>query len=287
MRIPLIIQLAASHRISRYIRATVLFILMITGYSGTVFANQIEVITESPGQGSMIIGKLSGNGKVFVGSQELQLTRNGYFVFGVGRDAPSEVTINAKFNTEEKSLSIPIKSRHWKIERVNGLPPSKVNPKSKAVLARITKEARLVKAARNRESEMEYFKMKFIMPAKGRISGVYGSQRVLNGEPKRPHYGLDIANKTGSKVIAPADGVVSLIHSNMFYSGGTIVIDHGYGISSTYIHLNSISVKNGQKVAQGESIGTIGATGRASGPHLDWRLNWFNTRLDPQLLIND
>ena len=124
------------------------------------------------------------------------------------------------------------------------------------------------------------------MPAEGRISGVFGSQRVLNGEPKRPHYGLDVANKVGTPVIAPVDGIVTLTHQDMFYSGGTLVIDHGHGISSTYIHLNSIDVEGRAESPTRQVIGTIGATGRATGPHLDWRLNWFNTRLDPYLLID-
>ena len=123
------------------------------------------------------------------------------------------------------------------------------------------------------------------MPSKGRISGVYGSQRILNGEPKNPHFGLDIANKRGTPVLAPADGVVLLTHKDMFFSGGTIVLDHGFGITSSYIHLNSIDITEGEKVKQGQKIATIGSTGRSTGPHLDWRLNWFGQRLDPALLI--
>lgn len=261
-------------------------LLALLSLNTIAFTNKIELVTKKPQQGSMIIGKLLGKGEVFIDNHKLQLTETGYFVFGVGRDAASVINIRAKFATEEKQFVVPIRSRTWKTERIDGLPPVKVNPRSKKTLARIAKEIQLVKAARRTESELNFFKMQFIMPALGRISGVYGSQRVLNGQPKRPHFGLDIANKTGSTVIAPAHGVVSLVHRDMFFSGGTIIIDHGHGINSTYIHLNSIVVEVGQKIKQGDKIGTIGSTGRASGPHLDWRLNWFDTRLDPQLLID-
>ncbi|TQV87349.1 M23 family metallopeptidase [Aliikangiella coralliicola] len=245
----------------------------------------IEILNGGPQQGSMILARLKGEGEVFYKQKKLPLTKEGLFVFGVGRDAPSSIELIVKKSNKSNVVPIKVKSREWKIERIDGLPPSKVTPKSKDVLARISREAKLVKSARTLESDSTFFTMAFIMPAEGRISGVYGSQRVLNGQPKRPHYGLDVANKTGTPVIAPANGTVSLTHPDMYYSGGTLVIDHGFGISSTYIHLNSISVKQGQKVLQGDLIGTIGSSGRATGPHLDWRLNWFQTRLDPQLLI--
>jgi murein DD-endopeptidase MepM/ murein hydrolase activator NlpD len=127
--------------------------------------------------------------------------------------------------------------------------------------------------------------MPFIWPVTGRISGVYGSQRILNGKPKRPHYGVDIAAPTGTPVKAPADGVVSLVHNDMFYSGGTLIVDHGHGLSTTYMHLHKILVKKGQRVKQGDVIAQVGATGRVTGPHLHWGMNWFDTRLDPSLLV--
>lgn len=255
--------------------------------------SKLTILTQDPQQGSMIIAKLSGEGDVYFNHQKLDKTQDGLLVFGVGRNSKSSVmlTIKHKANAVKKSVSdsiinIAIKKRQWKIERVDGLPPGKISPKSKKVLERISKEAKLVRKARSKNSRAQFFSMPFIKPAQGRISGVYGSQRVLNGEPKRPHYGLDIANKTGTNVIAPASGTVSLVHNDMFYSGGTLIIDHGFGISSTYIHLSAVNVKPGQQVKQGELIAKIGSTGRATGPHLDWRLNWFNTRLDPQLLIS-
>jgi len=256
--------------------------------SAPVQALNFKLITKNPVQGSMIIGQVIGDGEISFEQHKLSQTQNGIVVFGVGRDASEEVYVILKsLDGKSKKVAITVKQRKWKIERVDGLPPSKVNPVGDEVLKRIRKEGKLVREARAKASDLEFFLDRFILPAKGRISGVYGSQRVLNGQPKRPHFGLDVANKTGTPVLAPVNGVVSLVHNDMYYSGGTLIIDHGYGISSTYIHLNSVDVKAGDKVSQGQQIGTIGATGRATGPHLDWRLNWFNTRLDPQLLIEN
>lgn len=247
---------------------------------------KIEIITQKPQQGSMIIGRLIGDGVIRFEQKILPLTPQGFFVFGVGRDSPSSVWLSLDSNSTTKKIPITIQTRQWRVEKVNGLAKNKVNPKTKAELKRIAQESKLVKNVRIKSSQLVDFLKPFIMPARGRISGVYGSQRILNGEPKRPHFGLDIANRKGSVVVAPVDGVVLLVHQDMFYSGGTLIIDHGYGINTSYIHLNSIHVKVGQVVKQGQPVATIGATGRATGPHLDWRLNWFNTRLDPQLLVN-
>lgn len=247
----------------------------------------VQIFTETPKQGSMIVGRMLVDGDVSFAGKKLPLTETGEFVFGVGRDAAQEVHLKITSDNVVSLFPIKISKRKWKIERVDGLPKNKVNPTSKETLVRIKREGRKVAEARKATSYQDAFLMQFISPAEGRISGVYGSQRVLNGEPKRPHFGLDIANKVGTKVVAPADGVVMLAEKDLFYSGGTIIIDHGYGISTTYLHLESLSVEVGQELKQNESIGTIGATGRATGPHLDWRLNWFNSRLDPQLLLEN
>ncbi|MEP1741794.1 MAG: M23 family metallopeptidase [Kangiellaceae bacterium] len=247
----------------------------------------MQIFTENPQQGSLIVGRMLVDGDVYFKGKKLALTETGEFVFGVGRESDLEVQLEVKSSSGTEFFSLAIAKREWKIERVDGLPPSKVNPTSPETLARIKKEGALVRKARQSTSFQTAFMMQFIKPAEGRISGVYGSQRVLNGEPKRPHFGLDIANKVGTPVVAPADGVVTLAEKDLFYSGGSVIIDHGYGISTTYIHLDSLNVKVGQELKQGELIGGLGATGRATGPHLDWRLNWYNTRLDPQLLLRD
>ncbi|WP_444998364.1 M23 family metallopeptidase [Aliikangiella sp. IMCC44359] len=264
-----------------------IFLVTLLLASFAVKADFVQILTPEPQQGSMIVAKLVKGDNVYFNQHKLVKSEQGIFVFGVGREAPEQVNLVIEDKGKKYSLPIKIKQRQWKIERIDGLPPTKVNPKSAAVIARIKKEASLVRQAREQLSKADYFSRSFVLPAKGRVSGVYGSQRVLNGEPKRPHYGLDIANKTGTPVVAAAAGKVTLAHKDMFYSGGTLIIDHGHGISSTYIHLNSIEVALGEQVKQGQVVGSIGATGRATGPHLDWRLNWFQTRLDPQLLIQD
>jgi murein DD-endopeptidase MepM/ murein hydrolase activator NlpD len=185
----------------------------------------------------------------------------------------------------EKTLTLTVAPREYEIERVDGLPPSTVTP-DPAALERIRRETEMVAAARARRDQRTDYAEGFTWPAGGRISGVYGSQRILNGEPRRPHYGLDIAAPTGSPVFAPADGVVTLVHSDMYFSGGTIVLDHGQGLSSTFLHLSRTLVETGTAVSQGDLIGEIGATGRASGPHLDWRMNWLDRRVDPRLLLS-
>ena len=259
---------------------------LVIVFSFTLNAAQpvVQIFTNDPQQGSMIIGRMLVDGDIYFEDKKLPLTETGEFVFGVGRDAQHQVQL--VILSEDKTIKYPlfIGKREWNIEKVDGLPENKVNPKSKDTLLRIKLEGRKVSSARKRLSAQNAFLMEFIMPAKGRISGVYGSQRVLNGQPKRPHYGLDIANKVGTKIVSPADGVVTLAEKDLFYSGGTIIIDHGFGINTTYLHMSAIAVKVGQELKQGDLVGKMGSTGRATGSHLDWRLNWHQTRLDPALL---
>ncbi|AKE52109.1 M23 family metallopeptidase [Kangiella geojedonensis] len=236
-------------------------------------------------QGGLVIGQATKGSKVTFEDTDLELTPDGYFVFGLHRDMPDTATLTVTNGDSKEVQKLFVRKRDYNIERIDGLPPSKVNPMKPEVLKRIRKEGALVAEARKNTSKDEFFMQDFIWPAEGRLSGFYGSQRVLNGEPKRPHYGVDVAAPTGTEVVAPADGTVRLAYDDMFYSGGTLIIDHGYGVSSTFIHLNSIDVENGQKVKQGDKIATIGETGRATGPHLDWRINWYSSRLDPQLLV--
>ncbi len=264
-------------------------IIVLFLYGGLIDAKPpvVQIFTKQPQQGSMVVGRILVDGDIFLAEKPLSLSETGEFVFGVGREENSSVVLKVHSNNEVIDFPIAIKKREWKIEKINGLDKNKVNPKSKQTLKRIKSETIKVKQARNIFSEQMAFLMPFVSPAKGRISGVYGSQRILNGEKKRPHYGLDIANKVGTTVISPADGIVTFAEKDLFYSGGTIIIDHGFGINTTYIHLEKLKVKVGQKIIQGEKIATMGSTGRATGPHLDWRLNWFSTRLDPQLLLGD
>lgn len=247
--------------------------------------NDLDATSSTAIQGGMLIGTTSAKNKIWLDDKSVPVAKDGRFILGFGRDAKSSVL---KVETEKgisHQQTINVEKREYKIERVDGLPPSRVNPVGEEVLRRIRKESALVKSARDRNDKRQDFINGFIWPAKGRISGVYGSQRVLNGKPKRPHFGIDIAAPKGSDVIAPAAGIVTLAESDLYYSGGTVIIDHGFGLSSTFLHLSKVLVKVGQRIEQTDLIAEIGATGRATGPHLDWRMNWFGVRLDAGLLV--
>jgi murein DD-endopeptidase MepM/ murein hydrolase activator NlpD len=212
-------------------------------------------------------------------------TTDGHFVIGFDRDETGtrELLVTHAELPPEK-LQLTVKARAYDIERVDGLPPRTVTP-DPAAAERIKQEAAMVATARRLRAQRIDYLQGFAWPAAGRISGVYGSQRILNGEPGRPHFGLDIAAPTGDPVFAPAAGIVTLTHNDMYFSGGTLIVDHGQGLSSTFLHLSEILVETGDEVQQGDQIARIGATGRASGPHLDWRMNWLDRRVDPQLLV--
>jgi murein DD-endopeptidase MepM/ murein hydrolase activator NlpD len=258
--------------------------LMLMLFASTIFSKP-SIIGDLT-QGSLLRGELPVNSLVKLNDSLIKVSANGDFVFGFGRDAKLSQRLSWKLPDSEiwQTHSITLSKRQYKEERIEGVAQKYVNP-PKAVLARIRQDNRDIANARAYDSELLFFTQDFILPAQGRISGVYGSRRVFNGEPKRPHFGLDIANKTGTPVIAPVSGIVRLAHNDMYYSGGTLIIDHGFGVSSTFIHLSRLHVKEGDEVIQGELIAEIGATGRVTGPHLDWRINWFKERLDPALLV--
>ncbi|MFT5451995.1 MAG: murein DD-endopeptidase MepM/ murein hydrolase activator NlpD [Enterobacterales bacterium] len=237
-------------------------------------------------QGGLLLGMTEPGNTVWLDNNKVQIAADGSFIIGFGRTAlNAELKVLSKVGVEEVQ-NIKVQSREYNVDRIDGLPPAKVNPKGEAVLKRIKSESRLVKRARKTAHPRQNFKEGFIWPAKGRISGVYGSQRILNGDPKWPHYGLDIAAPTGADVIAPVSGIVTLAHNDMYYSGGTLILDHGQGLSSTFLHLSEILVKEGQYIDKGAVIAKVGATGRVTGAHLDWRINWFTIRLDPQFLVD-
>lgn len=236
-------------------------------------------------QGSLLFGQTTPGAEVHFNGRRLRLSPEGRFVFGLDRDEPAEASLAIRLPDQPEWLvRYPVTKREYAIQRLNGLPDKQVNP-DPAMDARIAAEAAMNRKARARDSDTAFVFQKFRWPAKGPITGVFGSQRILNGEPKQPHYGVDVAGPVGAPVAAPADGVVSLAHSDMFFSGGTLYLDHGYGVSSAFLHLSKILVKEGQRVKQGEKIALIGKTGRVTGAHLDWRMNWFESRVDAQLLV--
>lgn len=238
-------------------------------------------------QGGLIFGQAHAGSKVTLDGTAVMTTVDGRFVIGFDRDETGtrELIVSSP-NTPAEKLQLQVKPREYAIERVDGLPPRTVTPDPEAA-ERIRQEAAMVSSARRLRDQRTDYVQGFAWPAAGRISGVYGSQRILNGEPGRPHYGLDIAAPTGEPVYAPASGIVTLAHNDMYFSGGTLILDHGQGLSSTFLHLSEILVETGDEVQKGELIARIGATGRASGPHLDWRMNWLDRRVDPQLLVQD
>ncbi|MFQ3250709.1 MAG: murein DD-endopeptidase MepM/ murein hydrolase activator NlpD [Glaciecola sp.] len=238
-------------------------------------------------QGALLRGKLPSGSKVWLNGKALDTLPSGDFAFGFGRDAKLHHVLEWQLPTMKKRASKPLllSKREYKVQRIEGVASKYVSP-PKTVLERIRNDNRQIAKARASKSELSAFTQTFILPAKGPISGVYGSQRVFNGEPKRPHFGLDIAGPVGTDIYAPIDGIVRLAHPDMYYSGGTLIIDHGLGVTSTYIHLSSITVKEGEEIKQGQKIAEMGDTGRVTGPHLDWRINWFKERLDPALLVD-
>ena len=154
-----------------------------------------------------------------------------------------------------------------------------------AVFDRIRSENQVIANARARDTAQDFFNSGWVWPTFGVISGVFGSQRILNGIHRRPHYGIDIAAPIGAPVVSPADAVVAMVHNDMYYTGGTIILDHGHGLTSAMLHMKQIVVKEGERVQQGQKIGTVGQSGRSTGPHLDWRINLFEARLDPAFLV--
>ena len=236
-------------------------------------------------QGHFILGKTDPGSKVFIGKKNVRVSKDGYFVFGIDRDRKYDVVINIKNSNLNKRIVKKVLKRKYNIQRIDGLDEKKVTPPEE-VYKRIKEENYKIGEARAINSELDFFKNKFIMPVEGIISGVYGSQRILNGKPKWPHYGIDIAAKKGTKIKSAATGIVTMAEDDLYYTGGTIIMDHGHGISTIYSHLETVMVSVGDKINQGDIIGTVGSTGRSTGPHLDFRINWFQTRLDPMSVLN-
>ena len=215
----------------------------------------------------------------------LRIGADGVFVFGLARDAAARVELKIRgTGGQTQTLTLDVEQRSYPTERVNGLPQQTVTP-SPEILARIEREQAAVQAARTRDDAREDFLRGFALPVEGaRISGVYGSQRIDNGVPKAPHMGLDMAVPAGTPVHAPADGVVTFAAPDLFLTGGTVLIDHGCGLDSSFLHMSRVDVKVGERVRRGQVIGLAGMTGRATGPHVHWGFNWFEVRLDPALL---
>jgi murein DD-endopeptidase MepM/ murein hydrolase activator NlpD len=236
-------------------------------------------------QGGLVVGRAEAGAKVLLDGRPVRVGDAGEFVIGFGREAKPSATLEVRYaGGRRETRRLDIGQRRYDIQRIDGLPPAQVTPPPE-VMPRIHDEGARIAAARATDTPQAWFLSGWIWPADGPISGVYGSQRILNGEPRQPHYGLDIAGPTGTPVVASTDGKVLMAEKDLYFTGGTVIVDHGFGVTGVYSHLHSVDVAPGQMLRQGDRLGTIGATGRVSGPHLDWRLNWFDQRLDPALLL--
>jgi len=235
-------------------------------------------------QGSLIIGKTNPSNEIYVDQKKLKVSKEGYFVFGISRDRKKNIIISIGEDNKASQVIKSVKSRKFKVQKIDGLPKRKVSPNDED-MKRIRKEGKLIAKAKNVNSDLSFFFKDFIRPVDGITTGVFGSQRVLNGKPRRPHYGIDIAAAKGTKIKNSNSGNVLLAANNLFFTGGTIIIEHGHGLISIYSHLDKIFVKKGDFVKKGELIATVGSTGRSTGPHLDFRLYCRNIPVDPDLII--
>jgi murein DD-endopeptidase MepM/ murein hydrolase activator NlpD len=236
-------------------------------------------------QGGLVFGTTEPGSKVAFEGRKRRLLPDGRFLIGFGRDAKPKAEVDITTPDGHRQVhKLTIEQREWQIERIEGLPPKMVTPSAED-LKRIEAERVLIRKARARETPEALFDSGFAWPAVARISGVYGSQRILNGEARAPHLGVDVAAVRGTPTKAPADGIVSLAEPDLYFTGGTTILDHGYGLASIFAHQEKVLVKVGDRLKQGDIVGHVGATGRATGPHLHWGVYLFSTALDPQLLV--
>ncbi|MFZ8199880.1 M23 family metallopeptidase [Alteromonas portus] len=254
--------------------------------TGLSSQEQIDVVLNGKfTQGALLRGQAPVGAKVTLNGEPVQTNKDGKFVVGFEREAPLQQTLAVELDNGKKwQRDITLEKREYNIQRIDGLEQKMVTPPAE-VTARIKQDNINVANARSGNTDLDALFTRFEWPAKGAITGVYGSQRILNGVPKWPHYGLDIANETGTPVYAPVDGVVTMA-DDLYYSGNTLILDHGMRVFSTFLHMDTITVEVGDTVKQGEQIGTIGSTGRSTGPHLDWRINLGNIRLDPHTIMS-
>lgn len=235
-------------------------------------------------QGGVLIGQVKPRDQIQFLGRDISVSPEGFFVIGLGRDFPAKAQLTVSREGYSEVFDYEVQPRSYNIQRIEGVPKRTVNP-DPSHLDRIRKESAAARKARKAMTDHQHYRQVFQWPLHGPITGVYGSQRYYNGQPRRPHFGVDVAAPTGTLVTAPADGVTTLAYDDMFFSGGTLILDHGHGLSSSFLHLSKILVAEGELVKQGQPIAEVGATGRVTGPHLDWRMNWYDQRVDPQTLV--
>lgn len=232
-------------------------------------------------QGGLVIGKTDSGARVTYNGTPLLVSPSGAFAFGFTYDETSPAVIVAHFaDGASETRSVKPVSRQYEIQHITGL-PEKLVTLPPEVFERRKREVAEIAAVRNRDTSADWFVEPFDWPVPGIISGLFGSQRILNGVPKEPHFGVDIAAHAGTPIRAPAPARVALAGPDFYLEGGLTILDHGHGVTTCYLHQSKQLVKAGETVARGQVIGEVGMTGRATGPHLHWGMNWFQMRLDP------
>lgn len=256
-----------------------------TAHAQSIDTSRVISLPTEALEGSLVIGHAPVGARVSVFDKDIRVGADGAFVFAVPRETKGSVRVTFTTTAHESySKQVKVLPKEWVEQRVNGVPPATVNPPP-AIAERIAREQASVVEARKRNDNREDFLQTFIWPVKGRISGQFGNRRVYNGQPGAAHSGADIAAAKGTPIKAPADGVITFANPDLYLTGGTVVLDHGFGVSTNYLHMSRIDVKVGDVVKQGDILGAVGATGRATGPHLHWGMSWFETRVDPLLMV--
>ncbi|MEE2745442.1 MAG: M23 family metallopeptidase [Pseudomonadota bacterium] len=246
-------------------------------------AGALEILRGKAIQGGLLIFKTDPGNIIRINGQKVTVSSEGFAAGGFHRNDTKILIVEAVLpNGQTKKLSINPEIRKYTEQRISGLPNNMVNPPSH-LMERIHRERKLVISARSHDTPLEGFSKKFVWPVIGIVTGTYGSRRILNGKPRSPHYGIDIAAPSGTKVFAPQSGIIRMV-AYLYFTGWTVILDHGHGLSSTFLHLRETSVSEGNAVKQGDAIGAVGSTGRSTGAHLDWRINLFEKRLDPFLV---
>ena len=250
----------------------------------TINAHAVELCGQAK-QGEILVGLAPGATEAVLGQSASTIDKDGLFLLAFGRDEQKSPILSIKDDKQQTNYTLNIAEGNWDIQNIKGIPPRKVTP-SDSDLRDIEFEQKVVRAAQETKSMVPYWKKGFIMPIEGRVSGEFGGQRIMNGVKKNPHAGMDIAAKAGTEIKASSDGVVTLAQPDLFYSGNVIVIDHGYGLHTIYAHMQEMKVKRGDIIKQGDIIGLVGQTGRATGPHLHWGASANGTKFNPTSLLN-
>ncbi|KQN82310.1 peptidase [Sphingomonas sp. Leaf67] len=242
------------------------------------------MLAGSPGQGAAMTGQVPPGTTLTLNGQPVAVAPDGAFLIAFDRDAGPAATLVATLPDGRRLVRpLTIAPRAWRIERLTTLP--RVSQPTPEFQRRRAPELAQIAAARDRVTDAQGWRQRFVWPVRGRISGLFGAQRIYAGEPGAYHSGVDVARPSGTPVAAPADGVVILAAATPFtLEGNLLMIDHGMGLNSAFLHLSRIDVAVGDRVTQGQVVGAIGATGRATGPHLHWGMKWHDARIDPLLL---